>query len=82
MRLTDRMIDNTKELNRQKKRQNDIQQDPEEDETGMAYMPFKKPVFLNEDRGAFTESKALGGINTEKSVFDRQAVFRVKNEER
>ena len=34
MRLTDRMIENTKELNKQLKKQNDIQQDADEDETG------------------------------------------------
>ena len=77
MRLTDRMIASTKELNKQKKRQNDIQQDPEEDETGMAYLPYARPSFLNEEKGAFTQSDDLGGINTEKSVFDKKAIFHV-----
>ena len=79
MRLTDRMIENTKELNKQLKKQNDIQQDVDEDETGMAYAPREMRPFLNEEKGVFDTGVMGEGINTAKSVFDRTAVFHVKD---
>lgn len=76
MRLTDRTLYGMKELNRQKKKQNDVQQDQDDDVTGMAYMPRPKPVFLNNDKGVF-DNQDEESINTAKSVFDRTAVFHV-----
>ena len=53
MRLTERMLEETKKVNRQKKKENDIQQDQNEDETGLMYMPRPARYFLNKDRGVF-----------------------------
>jgi len=74
MRLTDRMIYETKKVNQQKKKENDIQQDQDEDETGMAYMPRPRMVPLNDYKGVFDHTDETS-INTAKSVFDRTAVF-------
>ncbi|MBR6257309.1 MAG: hypothetical protein IKR23_08020 [Lachnospiraceae bacterium] len=74
MRLTDRMIEETKKLNRQKKKENDIQQDQDEDEMGMMYMPRPANRYLNKDKGVFGNDDDTS-INTAKSVFDRTAVF-------
>ena len=74
MRLTDRMLYETKKLNQQKKKENDIQQDQDEDETGMAYMPRPRMVPLNANKGAFDNTDDTS-INTAKSVFDRTAIF-------
>ena len=74
MRLTDRMIEETKKLNRQKKKENDIQQDQDEDEMGMMYMPRPVNRYINKDKGVFGNDDDTS-INTAKSVFERTAVF-------
>ncbi|MCR5487027.1 MAG: hypothetical protein K6F35_05795 [Lachnospiraceae bacterium] len=52
--------------------------DPEEEEEWLMYDERKSQESLNRVEGAFTE-KAKHGINTEPSVFDRTAVFRMGN---
>lgn len=47
----------------------------EEEET-LTYLSHKRETSLNEEQGVF-QGKTFEGINTEKSVFDRTAVFRV-----
>ena len=78
MRLTDRMLQETKKLNKQKKKENDIQQDKDEDEMGMMYMPRPKIGYLNKNKGVFGGEDDTS-INTAKSVFDRTAVFHTDN---
>lgn len=78
MKLTDRMLYETKKYNQQKKKENDIQQDQDEDETGMAYMPRPDLVFLNENKGVFANDDN-SSINTAKSVFDRTALFHTES---
>ncbi len=80
MALTERLIKGTQDVNRQKARNYGKQLDPEEDETGMAYAPRKANQFINEEKGVFS-TEMTSGINTEKSVFDKTAVFRVGNRE-
>lgn len=80
MALTERLIKGTQDVNRQKAREYERQLDPEEDETGMAYAPRKTNQFINEEKGVFT-TEMTSGINTEKSVFDKTAIFRVGNAE-
>lgn len=48
----------------------------EEEET-LTYQNRKRETSLNEERGVF-QGKTFEGINTEKSIFDRTAVFRVE----
>lgn len=48
----------------------------EEEET-LTYLSHKRETALNEEQGIF-RGKTFEGINTEKSVFDRTAVFRVE----
>ena len=48
----------------------------EEEET-LTYLSHKRETSLNEEQGVF-QGKTFEGINTEKSVFDRTAVFRVE----
>jgi hypothetical protein len=55
----------------------------EEDEETLAYKPFARSRFINDDPGefgksAFDESKSL---NKAPSVFDATAIFHVKREE-
>ncbi len=77
MQLTDRMIKETQELDRQQKKRNAvINVEPDEDVETLTYMPRPAFKYLNEDKGAF-DSKDETSINTAKSVFDRTAVFRV-----
>ncbi len=78
MRLTDRMLQETRKLNKQKKKENDIQQDKDEDETGMMYLPRPKIGYLNKYKGVF-DGEDDTSINTAKSVFDRTAVFHTDN---
>ncbi len=79
MRLTDRMLNETKEYNRQKKRENDIQQDVEEDDMGLSYMDRPAFRFLNEDKGVFANDDD-SSINTAKSIFDRKAIFKTSGD--
>lgn len=68
MKLDDRI---EQEKQRRRKKRNQIL----EDEETMDYLKREaKKQALNESEGVFTSSMA-GGINTEKSVFDRQALF-------
>ncbi len=76
MGLTDRMLYETKKLNRQKKKENDIQQDQDEDETGMMYRPRPAFQYINKDKGVFGGDDDTS-LNTAKSVFDKTAVFNV-----
>ena len=48
----------------------------EEEET-LTYQNRKRETSLNEEQGVF-QGKTFEGINTEKSIFDRTAVFRVE----
>ena len=68
MRVTDRLI-----RDNQKKQQRRKAISAEEDT--LTYMQRKRQTSLNREPGVF-ESK-FQGINTEKSVFDRTAVFQV-----
>ena len=47
-----------------------------EEEEALTYLSRKRETSLNEEQGVF-QGKTFEGINTEKSVFDRTAVFRV-----
>ncbi len=47
-----------------------------EEEEALTYLSRKRETALNEEQGVF-QGKTFEGINTEKSVFDRTAVFRV-----
>ena len=75
MRLSDRLIDANRRLDRENKKRDEKQQEPEEDEQGYAYQSPPKWGYLNDYRGVFTDS-AVQGINTAQSVFDRTALFR------
>ncbi len=79
MGLTDRMIRSNKEQERQKKKETQIQLDPEDGETGMIYMPRPAFKYLNEDKGVFDNTDETS-INTAKSVFDKTAIFRTNRE--
>ena len=48
-----------------------------EEET-LTYLNRRRETALNEERGIF-QGKTFEGINTEKSIFDRTAVFRVED---
>ena len=50
---------------------------PEEEEETLTYLNRKSERSLNEEQGIF-QGKTFEGINTEKSIFDRTAVFRVE----
>ena len=77
MQLTDRMIKETQELNKQKRKAAEIRFDQEdEDVETLTYMPTPSFKYLNEDRGIFDNTDETS-INTAKSVFDKTAVFRV-----
>ena len=76
MQLTDRVIKETKEINKRKAKAAQIQINPEEDEETLTYMPRPAFKYLNEDKGAFANSDE-NSINTAKSVFDKTAIFRV-----
>ena len=43
---------------------------------GMAYMPWEKRPFLNEEKGVFA-SKEEKSLNKAPSVFDATAIFKV-----
>ena len=77
MRLTERMLNENKKLNKQKAKETNFQLDPEEDDMGMAYMPRPKIGYLNENKGVF-DNEDETSINTAKSVFDKTAVFHVE----
>ena len=79
MRLTERMLEETKKVNRLKKKENDIKQDQDEDETGLMYMPRPTRYFINKDKGVFGNDDDTS-INTAKSVFDKTAVFNTRGE--
>ncbi len=79
--LSDRLMEENRRVNAENKQKNDIQQDQDEDEMGYAY---DEPVhfgFLNENRGIFVNNDDENALNTAKSVFDKTAVFRVKQDE-
>ena len=80
MRLTDRVLDNNKKWNREKKKELDVQQDVEEDDMGYAYDERPKWGYLNTDKGIFADDDNTS-INTAPSVFERTAIFRVRKEE-
>ena len=70
MRLNDRLAQQQIRKNRSGNRT------VEEEET-LTYLSRKRETSLNEEQGVF-QGKTFEGINTEKSVFDRTAVFRVE----
>lgn len=78
--LSDRLMDANKRVNAEAKKANDIQQDADEDEMGYAYQDEPALGFLNENPGVFANKDDEKAINTAKSVFDRQAVFRVNSD--
>ena len=50
-----------------------------EEET-LTFLNRRRETALNEERGIF-QGKTFEGINTEKSIFDRTAVFRVEEKQ-
>ena len=77
MQLTDRMLRETRELEKKKNKQIQVMRDPEEDETGMMYMPRPASKYLNSGDSVF-DYKDQTSINTALSVFDRTAIFTVE----
>ncbi len=75
MQLTERMLRENREL--EKKKNTQVVQYAEEDETGMMYMPRPATKFINSGESVF-DNKDETSINTAKSVFDRTAIFTVK----
>lgn len=75
MQLTERMLRENREL--EKKKNTQVVQYAEEDETGMMYMPRPATKFINSGESVF-DNKDQTSINTAKSVFDRTAIFTVK----
>ncbi len=79
MRLMDRMLKETKDLEKEKKRKRE-QAFLDDDEMGMAYMRRERMKPLDTDPGVFNQQDETS-INTMKSVFDRTAIFHTKKEE-
>lgn len=52
-------------------------EDQMEEKETLTYLNRKRETSLNEEQGVF-QGKTFAGINTEKSIFDRTAVFRVE----
>ena len=73
MQLTDRLI---KDTEKKQKGQRPIVDEDEEEET-MTYQERRPVVSLNTTPGVF-ESKMGRGINSEKSIFDKTAIFRTE----
>ena len=82
MKLTDRMIQENKKLNREtgKKRSKYFSNDLNGDEEGMTYM--NRPAFqsINSQRSVFDNADETS-INTAKSIFDKTAIFHTKSNE-
>lgn len=73
MRVTESLIRQNKKNNQKKNQFN------EDDEPTMRYKEEKQEYWaLNQNKSVF-ESRLQEGINTEKSVFDKKAVFRTDN---
>lgn len=72
MRLSDRLVKQQQNENRKKQRQF-------EDEEWLTYKTRQKEKPLNENPGAF-ESTVFEGINSQKSVFDKAALFHTGQE--
>ncbi|MBR4514106.1 MAG: hypothetical protein IKO61_04395 [Lachnospiraceae bacterium] len=79
MLLTQRLLDNNRRINAENKKKNDIQQDQDEDEMGYAYEEPVKWGYLNDYKGVFADDDD-NAINTAKSVFDKTAIFRTKED--
>lgn len=77
-KILDRMLDVKKQQNL--KEQISRQPYPDDDVEMMMGLPKMAP--FNTAKSVFDqgEEKRFGGINTEKSVFDRSAVFQTKQE--
>ena len=73
MRIDDRLVKQNKEKEKAKKRSF------EDDEETLTYMRRNRMMPLNEQKGAFTDN-VNGGINTQKSIFDRTAIFNTRGE--
>ncbi len=78
MKLTERVLNEEKRNNREKKDKAQFWQN-EEDNMGYMYEDAPKWKPLNEDEGVFA-SKDEKSINTAPSIFDRTAVFRTSSE--
>ncbi len=76
--LTDRLQEANKRVIQENNKKTEIQQDAEEDEMGYAYAAPEHHEFLNENKGIFQNKQDENALNTAKSVFDKTAVFRVK----
>lgn len=72
MRLSDRLV--KQQQNENKKKQSQF-----EDEEWLAYKTRQKEKPLNEEPGAFY-STVFEGINSQKSVFDKSALFHTGQE--
>ncbi len=79
MLLTQRLLDNNRRINAENKKKNDIQQDQDEDEMGYAYEEPVKWGYLNDYKGVFADDDD-NAINTAKSIFDKTAVFKTKDD--
>ena len=77
MKLDERLLQEQRELGKKNSKQIRARQDPEEDETGMAYMPRPVSKYINSGDSVF-DNKDETSINTAKSVFDRTAIFTVE----
>ena len=73
MRIDDRLVKQNKEKEKAKKRS------VEDDEETLTYRQRDRVMPLNEQKGAFTD-RVNKGINTEKSIFDKTAVFNTRGE--
>ncbi len=77
MRFTERIIEEQRKNRLQQERNTDKQQDEQqEDEMGLAYMPRPRMGFLNENKGIFDNTDTTS-INTAPSIFERTAIFHV-----
>ena len=73
------MLDNSKQQqNNTLERRRRIE--AEEDSMGFSYMPYHSMGSLNEYKGVFANDDETS-LNTAKSVFDRTAIFHVKQDD-
>ncbi len=78
--LSERLEEVNRVVNNENKKKNDIQQDRDEDDMGYAYSEPIRWGYLNDYKGVFANNDDENALNTAKSVFDKTAIFHVKQE--
>lgn len=77
MRLSQRLIEENKKVNREKRRASENRQEPDEDVETYIYDQPPKWGYLNDTKGVFKGDEG-DGINTQPDVFERTAIFHTK----